>query len=127
MPAVRCAPPRFRDERTAAAVCLERPESDRAAEAYTRIDRYSLAGDATHMTANDPNATALRKVIRTIVAGRHVDLIHAHGTGTVLNDATELDACDDECRFDDGSPPIIYSHKARSATAWSLGASSQSS
>jgi 3-oxoacyl-[acyl-carrier-protein] synthase II len=105
----------------AAAVCLEtvprRP-------AHVAIDRLSLAADPTHLTGVDPSAQTLRHVIRTILAGGPVDVVHAHGTGTDLNDPAELAAIDDcladvqPCQPDERVP--VYSHKA--ALGHSLGA-----
>jgi 3-oxoacyl-(acyl-carrier-protein) synthase len=122
----------------AAAVCLEsadqgepgRPRADVRADrgedgpalpGYARIDRYALAGDATHMTAGDPGGSTLRRILRTTIADRRLDLIHAHGTGTVFNDPIELSAFEAECVREDAQPPTVYSHKG--ALGHSLGAS----
>jgi 3-oxoacyl-[acyl-carrier-protein] synthase II len=127
----------------AAAVCLEarelesgepaRPRAGRDANRpedgpalpgfppYACVDRYVLAGDATHMTAGDPDGSTLRRILRTTIADRSVDLIHAHGTGTVFNDPIELAAFEAECVRELASPPTVYSHKG--ALGHSLGAS----
>jgi 3-oxoacyl-[acyl-carrier-protein] synthase II len=103
----------------AAAVCLETAEAAaRPPQAYARIDRFALGGDATHMTAGDPSGSTLRHLLARVVDARPVDLIHAHGTGTMLNDPIELAAFDDLCAGE--SAPSIYSHKG--AIGHSLGA-----
>jgi 3-oxoacyl-[acyl-carrier-protein] synthase II len=53
-----------------------------------------------------------------VLDNRPVDLIHAHGTGTVINDAIELAAI--ESVIGPQSRPSIYSHKG--ALGHSLGA-----
>lgn len=117
----------------AAAVLLEAVEPDgslRSQRAALRqrshpqqpvfVDRFALGGDATHLTSGDPNGRVLRHLLRQVIAGRPVDLIHAHGTGTEMNDATELAAID-ETVIDQPDRPVVYSHKA--ALGHSLGAS----
>ena len=73
------------------------------------------------MTSGDPDGVTLRRLIKQVVAARPVDLIHAHGTGTVFNDPIELAAFDAECVRDDSPAPLVYSHKG--ALGHSLGAS----
>jgi 3-oxoacyl-[acyl-carrier-protein] synthase II len=101
-----------------AAVCLESAET--GSRGYARIDRFAIGGDPTHMTSGDPNGTVLRRLLQDVVAARAVDLIHAHGTGTVFNDPIELAAFEAEC-VHDGHAPLVYSHKG--ALGHSLGAS----
>jgi 3-oxoacyl-[acyl-carrier-protein] synthase II len=103
----------------AAAVCLEPVESNLTGGAWAKIERFALFGDATHMTAGDPEGRTLRRALRDVGNGRDVDLIHAHGTGTQINDPLELSAFDDECAHDE-HPPIVFSHKG--ALGHSLGA-----
>ena len=103
----------------AAAVCLEAVEFDgRLPQAYARIDRFALGGDATHMTGGDPAGLTLRHLVARVVDNRPVQLIHAHGTGTTFNDPIELAAFDELCVGD--VAPSIYSHKG--ALGHSLGA-----
>ena len=55
-----------------------------------------------------------------VIDGRQVDLVHAHGTGTKVNDALELSAL--EATVATSEPrPALYSHKG--AIGHSLGAS----
>jgi 3-oxoacyl-[acyl-carrier-protein] synthase II len=120
----------------AAAICLEAnggasatkigsfPANHGAEEVAPRqggaliIDRFAMAGDATHLTTNDPEAKTLRRIF-AMVCDAQVDLVHAHGTGTTSNDPVELAAI--ESGFcDAANPPAIYSHKA--ALGHSMGA-----
>jgi 3-oxoacyl-[acyl-carrier-protein] synthase II len=102
----------------AAAVVLSRVD-DWSKERWARIDRVALGGDATHLTGSDPNGATLRRMIRNVVAGDPVDLVHAHATGTVANDPIELAAYEAECGGAKHAP-AIYSHKG--ALGHSLGA-----
>lgn len=104
----------------AAAVVLEAQEPSEKTVNDIYVERFSLAGDAMHLTTGDPNARVLRRLLARVIEGRPVDLIQAHGTGTELNDATELSAIDDAI-VPSPSPPVVYSHKA--ALGHSLGAS----
>jgi 3-oxoacyl-[acyl-carrier-protein] synthase II len=83
------------------------------------IDRYAIGGDATHLTGGDATGAALRHLLAYVIDGRGVDLIQAHGTGTIVNDPIELAALDDSVnrRF---PPPVLFSHKG--ALGHSLGA-----
>jgi 3-oxoacyl-[acyl-carrier-protein] synthase II len=84
------------------------------------IERCALAADATHITGSDPAGSALRHVLGQICGNDPVDLFHAHGTGTPMNDAIELEVMDDMAE-DWLDSPLVYSHKA--ALGHSLGAS----
>ena len=89
----------------AAAVCLEhRPRG-----AGIAIERSMMLADAHHLTATDPDATALRYLLRHLSGTNAIDVVHAHGTGTALNDPAELSAID---TLTDQHPPAVYSHKA---------------
>jgi 3-oxoacyl-[acyl-carrier-protein] synthase II len=94
----------------AAAILLEasNPESPGGG---VNVDNFALGADATHITGLDENATTLRTLLRRAIAGRPVDLIHAHATGTPLNDSVELAAIDD-AMANQPNPPAVYSHKA---------------
>ena len=105
----------------AAAICLEAAENDRGDRAIAKIDRFALYGDATHMTGGDPEGRTLRRALHEVGNRRPVDLIHAHGTGTEINDPLELAAFEAECAGDDDDHrPIVFSHKG--ALGHSLGA-----
>jgi 3-oxoacyl-[acyl-carrier-protein] synthase II len=98
----------------AAAVCLESPEKP-AGRPIVRIDRWAAAGDGTHLTGNDPEGKALRRLLHRVV-GPECDLVHAHATGTTVNDPVELAAIAAAAQ----SRPWLYSHKG--ALGHSLGA-----
>jgi 3-oxoacyl-[acyl-carrier-protein] synthase II len=101
----------------AAAVCLESAES--AGKILARINRFALGGDALTITSSDPTGRTLRRLLHQVIDGRPVDLIHAHGTGTEINDPVELSAI--EAMIPEQSPPSLYSHKG--SLGHSLGAS----
>jgi len=103
----------------AAAVCLEAKDSDHIAPGSVLLDRFAMGGDATHLTASDPHANTLRRLLAHVIDSRPVDLIHAHGTGTEINDPLELSAI--ESALDEQAlVPNLYSHKG--ALGHSLGA-----
>jgi 3-oxoacyl-[acyl-carrier-protein] synthase II len=113
----------------AAAVCLECASEENAGGVLARVDRFTVANDATHLTASDPNATALRYALKNTIAENPIDVIHAHGTATEMNDATELAVLEETLhqaqpfmagQFEQ-TRPILYSHKG--ALGHSLGAS----
>ncbi len=98
----------------AAAVCLERAE---LRTGQVAIEQFALGCDATHLTGTNPRARALRACLGQCLKGGSTDLVHAHGTGTEMNDAIELEAI--ESVVADGQPHI-YSHKG--ALGHTLGA-----
>jgi 3-oxoacyl-[acyl-carrier-protein] synthase II len=100
----------------AAAVCLE-AETDCRADVV--VDRFALGADASHLTAGDATGIPLTRIIQQVVRGHPVDLVHAHGTGTVTNDPAELAAIE-RSLADQSSPSAMYSHKG--ALGHSLGA-----
>ncbi len=75
------------------------------------IDGFALGADAFHITGVDPSGQTLRRLLSNLLADdATIDLVHAHGTGTMLNDAMELGVL--EAIFGTApSPPIVYSHK----------------
>jgi len=101
-----------------AAVCLEAAEEGDVGGVM--IERMAMGADATHLIMGDENGCGLRALIEDVIDGRGVDLIHAHGTGTVANDAMELKAIEDCVEAAGGMRPGIYSHKG--ALGHSLGA-----
>jgi len=86
----------------AAALCLERSDGP----AIARLEHFAMGADATHITAGDPSGAVLH-------------LIHGHGTGTVANDAIELNTIEMALEAS-RSRPALYSHKG--AIGHSLGA-----
>lgn len=107
----------------AAAVVLESPGLAERRSGGCRpivVERFALAGDAIHLTGNDPQTVALRHMLAAVSHGRRFDLVHAHGTGTDANDIAELSALEATLP---PSPhaPALYSHKG--ALGHSLGAS----
>jgi 3-oxoacyl-[acyl-carrier-protein] synthase II len=98
-----------------AAVCLG---LDRPAGASVFVDRVAIAGDASHLTGSDTDGRVLRHVLKSVLANGPVDFVHAHGTGTILNDQIELAAIDSVV----DRPVPVFSHKA--ALGHTLGASS---
>jgi 3-oxoacyl-[acyl-carrier-protein] synthase II len=103
----------------AAAVCLEAGTEPNLPRAITAVERFALGGDATHLTGSDPDGAVLRHLLRTVIGVQPMDLIHAHGTGTIANDATELTAL--TATLIPKEPALLYSHKA--ALGHTLGAS----
>lgn len=71
------------------------------------IDATASFSDAHHLTGPDPSAAALTHALLQLGTEKHVDLIHAHGTGTMQNDPAELHAI--RRAFVDRPP--VYSHK----------------
>jgi 3-oxoacyl-[acyl-carrier-protein] synthase II len=108
----------------AAAVCLE-AAGDVRGRPLARVERWAIGGDGTHLTGGDPEAKAMRHLLRRVCAGP-VDLVHAHATGTVVSDPVELSAIESVASgFVGGenaadSRAILYSHKG--ALGHSLGA-----
>lgn len=82
------------------------------------VERFAIGADATHLTGIDAEARSLRHVLRSTLDGSPVDLVHAHGTGTLLNDHIELAAIEDSIAASER--PVLYSHKG--ALGHSLGA-----
>ncbi len=105
----------------AVAVCLEAGSTSRNPDSSPQValESFALGADATHLTASDPSGRVLEHLINKVAQNRPIDLIHAHGTGTVANDAIELAAIE---RALAASPlmPALYSHKG--ALGHSLGA-----
>ena len=109
----------------AAAVVLEAvlpgrdPSPGQVRHALARVENFAVGGDASHLTGGDPAGAQLRHMLCRVIAGRPVDLVHAHGTGTVANDAVELEGIEASVA-PTGPPANLYSHKG--ALGHSLGA-----
>ncbi|HVS15059.1 MAG TPA: beta-ketoacyl-[acyl-carrier-protein] synthase family protein [Thermoanaerobaculia bacterium] len=66
---------------------------ERGARALARIAGAGASCDAHHMTAPHPEGEGAAAAIRVALEeGGRVALVHAHGTGTPLNDASEAQA-----------------------------------
>lgn len=100
----------------AAAMCLERGHPQ---PGDILIDRFAMGADATHLTGIDPQGRTIRSCLNQVQTGQPMDLVHAHATGTQLNDPIELAAIDDLAAAT-ARRLIVYSHKA--AIGHSLGA-----
>ncbi len=73
---------------------LERAQA-RGAKIYGEIIGYASGNDSDHITkpSAEGQARAIKAALRSAdIAPQEVDYINAHGTGTVLNDATETAA-----------------------------------
>lgn len=105
----------------AAAVCLEAdsPIKQSAQSPQIALEQFALGADATHLTASDPSGRVLKHLINKVTLNHPIDLVHAHGTGTVANDEIEL-ATIDRAFSSSTSHPSLYSHKG--ALGHSLGA-----
>jgi 3-oxoacyl-[acyl-carrier-protein] synthase II len=103
----------------AAAICLERSD-DANGRAIVNVDRFAWGGDGVHLVAGDPTGANLKRLLKNVIDGREVDLVHAHGTGTIINDPVELAALKSTI-ISSANAPWIYSHKG--ALGHSLGAS----
>ena len=82
----------------AGALILEEYEhaKRRGAKIYAEVTGYSATCDAHHITAPDPGgqsaARALSNAFRESGSPEGIIYVNAHGTGTLLNDATETNA-----------------------------------
>jgi len=101
----------------AAAVCLE---LDAPANSFAAIERFAMGADATHLTGTDLRGSTLRHLLKMVMGDRPVDLVHGHGTGTLMNDPVELEALEASLTIRGSGGPVLYSHKG--ALGHSLGA-----
>ena len=88
----------------AAAVWL----TDRPTPGCVVLDNGHVFSDATHIAAPDSSGVSLRHLLGRL-ATTDVDMVHAHGTGTVLNDAAEYAAIASALRS--STRPHVCSHK----------------
>ncbi|TDD80542.1 beta-ketoacyl-[acyl-carrier-protein] synthase family protein [Actinomadura rubrisoli] len=102
---------------------LEREDDARArgARVRARLAGYGASADAHHMTAPDPEGTAVRNATRAALAEAgavpaDVDHVNAHGTSTPLNDVVEAETI----RTLFGGTPAVTS--AKGAVGHTLGA-----
>lgn len=61
----------------------------RGARWYCAWERGRLAADPTGLTQLAPEGQPLQRLLRDVLRGAVPDLLHLHGTGTLLNDAVE--------------------------------------
>ena len=110
----------------AAAVLLESVEPDEISPWLDRrrphghgdrpaviVENFAMGGDGGHLTGGDPQSRVLRRLLANVIDGKPVDMIHAHGTGTQVNDEAELAAIE-SCVpgvKDHERRPSLYSHK----------------
>ncbi len=95
---------------------------DRGARVYGRVVGFGLSADAYHISAPDPLGTGAKAAIEQALKHgqlmpRAINYIHAHGTATQLNDATEASVI----REIFGDRPWVSSTKG--ATGHTLGGS----
>jgi len=95
---------------------------ERRAKSYGRILGFGLTNDAHHISTPDPKArgaiAALRQCLaRSDLQAQDIGYIHAHGTGTHLNDQQEARLI--QTQF----PPEIWVSSTKGATGHTLGAS----
>lgn len=96
----------------------------RGAQVHAELLEYGASADAHHLTAPHPEARGAvlamqRALARANLAPSDIDYVNAHGTGTQLNDTSEVAALHQV--FDNaGSPPAVSSTKA--AVGHTLGA-----
>lgn len=101
----------------AAAVTLEMGKGGQ--RSIAAVEAFALGADASHLTHGDPDGVTLQSILRNALVGKgDVDLVHAHGTGTVANDSVELAVL--ERVLPPQTNPSLYSHKA--ALGHTLGA-----
>lgn len=101
----------------AAFVVLERLDKalERGARIYGELCAYGLSNDAHHETAPHPEGAGIERAVtmaldRAGVAKERIHYINAHGTGTMANDAAELNGL--RKVFGDGATVPISSSKA---------------
>ena len=69
----------------------------RGANVLAEVLGYAINSDAYHMTSPDPEAKGMQRVMtqalkRSGITPTQIDYVNAHGTGTLINDATETTA-----------------------------------
>jgi len=96
----------------------------RGARVHAELVDYGASADAHHLTAPHPDAhgavLAMRRALaRAALAPRDVDYVNAHGTGTPLNDTSEIAAL--RAVFDERERPLAVS-STKAAVGHTLGA-----
>ncbi len=88
---------------------LERAVS-RNARIYAEVTDFRTNSEAFSLVQMDSTGTQVTRLLRELSAGRKVDYLNAHGTGTVLNEQVEARAIQDV--FGDSTrQPLINSTK----------------
>jgi 3-oxoacyl-[acyl-carrier-protein] synthase II len=64
----------------------------RGAPIYAEILDFRANSDATNLVQMDPEAKQIIRLLAELSAGRKIDYLNTHGTGTVANDAIEARA-----------------------------------
>jgi 3-oxoacyl-[acyl-carrier-protein] synthase II len=108
----------------AALLVLERRDhaERRGARPYGQVLGFGLTNDAYHCSAPDPDWTTAKIAVQDCLTRSHlfphqVGYIHAHGTGTALNDAREA------AMIQDMFPATTAVSSTKGATGHTLGAS----
>jgi 3-oxoacyl-[acyl-carrier-protein] synthase II len=108
----------------AALLVLERRDhaERRGARPYGQVLGFGLTNDAYHCSAPDPDWTTAKTAVQDCLTRSHllphqVGYIHAHGTGTALNDAREA------AMIQDMFPATTAVSSTKGATGHTLGAS----
>jgi 3-oxoacyl-[acyl-carrier-protein] synthase II len=70
-------------------LAMVRPDDAAAPCARAWVAGFGASCDAVHLTAPDRTGAGLARAAKAAAAGAHVDLVSAHGTATVFNDAAE--------------------------------------
>lgn len=92
----------------AAAICLEALDSQHESPApFAIVEKFAMAADAFHLTSGDPKGGELRRALARVIDRRPVELIHAHGTGTLANDPVELAAIEQTLAEQNDSEPRL--------------------
>lgn len=92
----------------------------RGASIYAEIVDCRFSSDGHHIVQMDESAVHIKRIISEVAAGRTIDYINAHGTGTVLNDKIEAAVIRDVFGAQKDQPLIS---STKSMIGHSLGAS----
>ena len=65
---------------------------ERGAHVYAEITGYEETGDGCNIIQIDSDGKGIRRLLHRLTHDHTIDYLNTHGTGTVLNDATEADA-----------------------------------
>ncbi len=65
---------------------------ERHAPVYAEITDYAETGDGYNIIQIDPEGHGIQRLLKRLTQDNTIDFLNTHGTGTILNDATEADA-----------------------------------